>query len=170
MGSQPRAAPMGLQPRAAIALARECSGQMAVELAVLVPIIVVVALLAFNLLRFAELCARFDRVSLDAVLMQGVSPVGEPEELGGVEEVREALAEAMGEARCEVDVRIDSALDAHEGLTFDLAAGTTRFVCELAYRPWPSAVEVAGVGYQAPALLRHERTIVVDRFRAAVIT
>ena len=39
---------------------------MAVELAVLVPVIVVVALVILNVMRFSELCARFDRRRGDA--------------------------------------------------------------------------------------------------------
>lgn len=38
------------------------------------------------------------------------------------------------------------------------------------YRPWPATVSIAGVGYQAPALLSHERPVVVDRYRAGVVT
>ncbi|MCH3942361.1 MAG: pilus assembly protein [Atopobiaceae bacterium] len=49
-------------------------GQMTVELAVVVPVVVVMALVVFDLMRFVALCARFDRVSLDAVVSQGISP------------------------------------------------------------------------------------------------
>lgn len=37
------------------------SGQMVVELAVLVPVVLVVALVGVNLMEFMALCARFDR-------------------------------------------------------------------------------------------------------------
>lgn len=149
--------------------ARERAGQMAVELAVLVPAIVVVALLGFNLARFTELCARFDRVSLDAVMSQGVSPSGSPERLAGVDDVREAIESAMGTSACEIEVSVEDGSGGGDAL-FDLAAGTTRFVCTMGYRPWPSSVGIAGVGYEMPAFLRHERSVVVDRFRAGVVT
>lgn len=150
--------------------ARERSGQMAVEIAVLVPVIVVVSLIALNIAKFVELCARFDRVSVDAVLVQGVSPAGKPGGLGGVETVRDALEDSMGGAQCEVEVRVELVSGEGGGLTFDLSAGTVRYVCGLSYRPWPASVEVAGVGYRLPALLRHERAFVVDRYRAGVVT
>ena len=54
----------------------EQDGQLAVELAVMVPVCIVVALIVFNLCRFIEACATFDRVAMDAVISQGVSPPG----------------------------------------------------------------------------------------------
>lgn len=71
------------------------SGQMAVELAVLVPVVLVVALVGVNLMEFMALCARFDRACLDAVVSHGVSPAGEQSQVGAVDEVREALSLAM---------------------------------------------------------------------------
>lgn len=56
---------------------RSCSGQMTVELAVLVPVVIVVALTVFNLMRFVSACSAFDRIAADAVVSQGVSPKGE---------------------------------------------------------------------------------------------
>lgn len=144
---------------------REDAGQMAVELAVLVPVIVVVALAVANVLQFAELVSRFDRVAPDAVVLHGVSS-----ELAGVAEVKSAIEQAMGEMPCEVAVRAEPVSGDGSGARIDLAAGTTRFVCELGYRPWPSSVQIAGVGFELPVIVRHERSFVVDRFRAAVVS
>lgn len=146
------------------------SGQMAVELAVLVPVIIVVALIGLNVSHYAELVARFDRVAPDAVNLHGVSPSGASSELAGVDEVKTAIEQAMGDASCDVAVRVEGLSGDDAGARIDLAAGTTRFVCELAYRPWPSSVQIAGVGFELPALARHERSLVVDRYRAAVIS
>lgn len=151
-------------------LAKGCSGQMTVELAVLVPVIVVVALAVVNLMSFSELCARFDRVAPDAVLAHGVSPSGAAEGLAGAEEVSGAIRAGLGTESCEVEVRIEDASRQGTGAMLDLAAGTVRYVCTMRYRPWPSTVSIAGVGYKAPALLAHERAVVVDRYRAGVVT
>ncbi len=146
------------------------SGQMAVELAVLVPVVIVVTLIGLNVSRYAELVARFDRVAPDAVALHGVSPPGVSSELAGVDEVKTAIEQAMGDESCEVAVRVEGLTGDGAEARVDLAAGTTRFVCELAYRPWPSSVQIAGVGFELPALARHERSLVVDRYRAAVIS
>lgn len=155
----------------------ESQGQMAVEMAVLMPVVLAVALVCVNLLHFAELCARFDRVTLDSVVVQGVSPSGATGDLGRVEAVRSALADAMGDAACEVSVREEpvgvgtgQSGAGQSGVALSLAAGSVRYVCELAYHPWPSSFGMAGVGFELPALLRHERSLVVDPYRAGVVT
>lgn len=43
-------------------------GQMTVELAVLIPVVVVVALIAINLMEFIDACAAFDVLSSDTVI------------------------------------------------------------------------------------------------------
>ena len=45
-------------------------GQMTVELAVLIPVVVVVALIAINLMEFIDACAAFDVLSSDTVILQ----------------------------------------------------------------------------------------------------
>lgn len=146
------------------------SGQMAVELAVLVPVVVVAALVIVNVLRFTEACARFDRVALDAVVTQGVSPPGVTSDLAGVGQVKGAIEEAMGEMACELVVRAEDASTTSAGATIDLAAGTTRYVCGLGFRPWPSSAQIAGVGFELPIIAWHERSFVVDRYKAAVVS
>ena len=160
----------GCAGRRGNAVFRESSGQMAVELAVLIPVIVVCALVVVNVMRYAELCARFDRVAPDAVLAHGVSPSGATSSLAGVDEVRSAIERGMSPMVCEVEVSVEDLMEGASGAFLDLSAGTTRFTCTLLFRPWPSSVSIAGVGYQVPASIKHEREIVVDRYRAAIIT
>ena len=143
---------------------------MAVELAVLVPVIVAVALVVVNVLRFSELCARFDRVASDAVVMHGVSPAGTSGDLSGAEEVRAAIEAAMGDAACEVSVSVEAVSSGEGRALIDVAAGTSRYVCRLGYRPWPSSMSIAGVSASLPALAQHEKSVVVDRYRAAVVS
>lgn len=147
---------------------REENGQMAVELAVLMPVIIVVALIVLNVLRYTELCARFDRVAYDAVLTQGVSPAGEVVSLVGTEAVQAQLQDAMGDG-VEVKVQAQNLALNEASALINLAAGTTRYTCTLTFRPWPSSLSIAGAGFSAPAL-KHERSLVVDRWRAAIIS
>ncbi len=143
-------------------------GQMSVELAMLTPVIIVVALAVYNLCRFCVLCAAFDRVSLDAVIAHGVSPAGE-DEFGAVDEVRRHVCRAMdGGASCEVEVSAERVRRGGVG-GISLLPSLTRYRCELRYRPWPSSLSIAGVSLGAPFALTHERSIVVDRYRAGVV-
>jgi hypothetical protein len=148
---------------------RSVSGQMAVELAVLMPVIVVVSLVVYNLARFVATCAAFDRIALDAVLTQGVAPSGDQTSVVAVDSVRTCIEEALGSCDCcEVEVSAERAGGRDRG-RLSLSGLLTRFRCALLYRPWPSSLVFAGVPYDAPFVLRHERTIVVDRYRPGVV-
>ena len=84
-------------------------GQMAVELAVVLPVCIVVALVVFNLCRFVEACATFDRVAPDAVIAQGVSPAGEQSSLSAAGQVRSSIQSALDMSSCEVTVQVSGA-------------------------------------------------------------
>ena len=56
-----------------------------------------------------------------------------------------------------------------EGISFPVSPLLTDFVCTLSYHPWPSSFVIAGVSYDSPLVLRHSRSIVVDRFRSGVV-
>lgn len=144
------------------------SGQMAVELAVLVPVVLVVALVILNLMRFVGACAVFDRVSLDAVVSHGVAPAGEQTNLVAVDEVGSCVKDALDDESYEVEVRAESLSGDGTGV-FSLASHLTRYTCTLVYRPWPTSLRLPGITYQAPLSLRHERTLVVDRYRPGVV-
>ena len=153
-------------------VSRKESGQMTVELAVLVPVAVVVGLTVWNLLRFVEACALFDRVALDAAISQGVVPSGEVSSLSAVGAVQSCIEAAMDSKSCTVEVTSRSLTGEErrrEGISFPVSPLLTDFVCTLSYHPWPSSFVIAGVSYDSPLVLRHSRSIVVDRFRSGVV-
>ena len=153
-------------------VSRKESGQMTVELAVLVPVAVVVGLTVWNLLRFVEACALFDRVALDAAISQGVAPSGEVSSLSAVGAVQSCIEAAMDSKSCTVEVTSRSLTGEErrrEGISFPVSPLLTDFVCTLSYHPWPSSFVIAGVSYDSPLVLRHSRSIVVDRFRSGVV-
>ena len=144
---------------------------MCVELAVMLPVVLVIAIAGINLARYVELCARFDRVALDAVVAHGVSPSG---------------SQDVGNAASQVQAHIDQAFADVDGLevsvsqqgigrlgggevTFSLLPTLTRYECEMRLSPWPSSLVIAGVSLGAPAVLTHRRSLVVDRFRSGVV-
>ncbi len=144
-------------------------GQMTVELAVCVPVVLVVALILINLLGFVEACAAFDQASLDAVVAHGVAPAGEATAVAAVAEVEEAIEQALGrEERCEVEVKVESASEGSD-TTFAISPLLTRYVCTLVYHPWPRTLRLPGITYEAPVSLEHERSLVVDRYRSGVV-
>ena len=151
-------------------LARDRAGQMTVELAVVVPVVMVVALTVLNLMWYVEACAAFDQVAYDAVIAHGVAGSGEQTEVSAVEEVRSALEEALGrEDTCEVEVSASAAGSGGEGSSFVISPLLTRYTCTMRYRPWPRLVRFPGVTYAAPFALEHACELVVDRYRPGVV-
>lgn len=145
-------------------------GQMTVELAVVTPVVIVVALVVLNLMGFVEACAAFDQVALDAVVAHGVAPSGEQSEGRAASEVRSAIDELLGrEGRCEVEVRAEAVGMGATSSGLAMSPLLTRYVCTLTYRPWPRLLRMPGVTYEAPLALRHECELVVDRFRPGVV-
>lgn len=146
------------------------SGQMVVELAVMVPVALVVALVVFNLMGFIEACAAFDQVALDAVVAHGVASAGEQTQVASVEEVRAALAEGLGRKdTCEVEVSAEGFSAGSQGGSFVISPLLTRYTCTLYYHPWPRFLRMPGITLEAPLSLRHERQLVVDRYRPGVV-
>ena len=140
------------------------------ELAALMPVIIVVSLASFNLARFVALCATFDRVSLDAVVSQGVSPAGAQTKLVAAGEVQSCIEDALGAPQtCSVEVSVERLGEADGSRKLFLSPLLTRFRCSLVFRPWPASFTIAGVTYDSPVVLRHERSMVVDRFRPGVV-
>ncbi len=149
-------------------------GQMTVELAVLVPPAIVTALIVFNLMGFIDACAAFDRLSLAAVTAHGVAPAGVQTGPAAAEEVRSAIADALGrEGSCEVRVSAQAAgQDSADGASCGslvISPLLTRYTCTLLYRPWPRFLRMPGITLEAPLALRHERSLVVDRYRPGVV-
>lgn len=141
---------------------------MTVEMAVVTPVVLVVALALANLMWFVLLCARFDQVALDEVVAHGVAPMGAAGADAAAREVEGAIREAMGEARCDVAVEATRLRDEPEA-SFATAPLLVRFTCRMTYRPVPSGTNVAGVDLGAPLELAHERELVVDVYRGGVV-
>lgn len=134
-------------------------GQMTVELAVALPVLLTVALVVVNAAVFFGQCAAFDNLFCDAVRVHAVSPaygqgVAQSEAL-----VREAMAEAFPEENVEVEVMAE-----------DAGLGHTRFTGVLRFSPtlfgYPFRSEVFGVAFPR---LAHRAQIVVDCYKPGVL-
>lgn len=150
-------------------LPREARAQATVEMAVVTPVLIVLALIVYNLMVFLSATARFDRVAPDVVLAHAVSPASDG---GGAaseaETVRLQLERAM--EGYEVEIEVVEEADASEGDTLLSLVGAQRtYRCTMVYRPWPQGLSIAGVSMGAPFALRHERPVTVDPWRPGVV-
>ena len=144
---------------------------MAVELAVIMPVVIVVALIVYNLCRFVEACAAFDRIAPDAVIAHGVSPAGEQSALSSAGQVEAQIRAALAMRNCEVSVGVRGAepVSVGPGISFPVSPLLTTYTCTLRYRPWPGSFVIAGVRFGPPFALVHVRSLVVDRYRPGVV-
>ncbi len=134
---------------------------MVAEMAVLVPVVLVCALVAMNGAWFANLCAKFDRVAMDAALAHGVSPAGEQDATAAASQVKAAIERAMGDPTLVLDVSVEHLDPLAEGI-FSISPARVRFTCSMGYRPHPSSFSVAGASFALPVVATHTRSIVVD--------
>ncbi len=164
---------------------------MTVELAVVLPVVIVVAVIVVNAMTFFAECAEFDRVGRNAVRMCATSPSGSVELSQIAAEVESAVEESMALDADEVEVlarQVDSghaafelvlrfrpglfgksmALDADEVevLARQVDSGHAAFELVLRFRPGLFGMglrdEVFGV--QLPALT-HTVELTVDRYK-----
>lgn len=150
---------------------REERAQAVVEMVIVAPVMLVVALIVYNVMLFAAATARFDRVAPDIVLAHGVSPSGgeRAPSAVAVAEISAQLEQAMGEYAVEIEVcASDAGASAGESL-LTLVGSLRTYTCTMRYAPWPSGFSLAGVAFGAPAFLIHERAVTVDPWRPGVV-
>lgn len=151
----------------------EEAAQATVEMVVVVPVLLVLALIVFNLMRFAAATARFDRVAPDIVIAHGVSTSGAEGaglDDGGMGSIHSELERAMEGYDVEIDVSYADAEGEGVGTAVLSLAGALRtYSCTMMYRPWPSGLSIAGVSMGAPATLEHVREVTVDPWRPGVL-
>lgn len=148
----------------------ETDAQATVEMAVVVPVLLIVALIVYNIMLFVSATARFDRVAPDIVIAQGVAPSSAEDAniLDASETIREQLAGAMEGYGVEVEVaRVEE--DFSGGAFMSLVGGLRTYRCTMRMRPWPSSLSIAGVDLGAPLELSHAREVTVDPWRPGVV-
>ena len=156
-------------PRMLPSCLRESSAQATVEMAAVVPVLLVLALIVYNLMLYASAAVRFDRVAADVVIAQGVSPSGETAGADGAASVIEReLARAMEDYPVEVEVACEQE-EAEQGTMLSLVGALRTYRCTMRFTPWPSGFSLAGVRLGVPAVMEHERTVTVDAWRPGVV-
>lgn len=126
------------------------SGQMAVELAIVLPIILVVLVIAFDGVVFVSECARFENIAPQKTMARAVSPTKKHySNKKRVKLVEKDLAKEF--SRYGEKVKVTSR---KLGVAY---AGIRVYDFELSMTPWPlgaSRSRILGVGL--PRLLRHK--------------
>lgn len=151
-------------------LLREERAQAVVEMAVVTPVLIIVALIVYNVMLFTAASARFDRIAPDIVIAHGVSPSGDA--VGDVGASAATVASALEEAMASypVSVEVEASGGGEEADTiFSLVGVPCTYHCVMRLHPWPSGLSIAGVSLGAPGTLDHERAVTVDPWRSGVV-
>lgn len=145
----------------------EREAQATVELAVVLPVLLVLSLIAYNLMTFAAATARFNHVVADIVIAQAVSPGG-GDTVDASSIVRRHLERAM--EGYDVGISVDrTSGDGGAGTLLSLVGGLSTYRCTMRFVPWPGALSIAGVRLGAPVELVHERSVTIDPWRPGVV-
>lgn len=126
-------------------------GQMAVELAVITPVILIVLVIAVDMLVFAGECARFDHIAPQRVIACAASaPMDGYAQDARTGALQEALDADFSRRGSTVTISCEDA-----GMPL---SSMTVYQCTLHFAPWP--LSIAG----APAVLEHACSIAIDPY------
>ena len=138
---------------------RNDTGQMTIELAVAMPVLIAVAVVAVNVMSFFAECAVFDRAACEAVRVHATSPTYEQDKDASVSLVKQTIEAQCNEANVEVEVE-------HGVASLDLDEYRARLV----FRPTLFGLglrsEVFGVSMPH---LTHEVKYIVDSYKPGVV-
>ena len=150
---------------------REERAQATVEMAMITPVLLVLALIVYNVMIFAGAVARFDRVVPDIVLAHAVSPGGEGDDsvVDASATVQAQIQDAMEGYELQIEVSGEQGTAATDGGLLSLSGTFRTYTCTMRYEPWPSSLSIAGFSLGAPAVLTHERAVTVDPWRPGVV-
>ena len=140
-------------------LCRRSCGQMTVELAVTMPVLIIVAVIAVNALTFLGDCAAFDRIAHGAVRVHASSLAYGQDASQSAALVEQEIRAAMGRDNLEVSVS-----RAGTGADFD------EYRARLSYSPtlFGMGLRSEVFGVSLPELV-HETSYVVDVYKPGVI-
>lgn len=135
------------------------SGQMTVELCVVFPVIIVIAVIATNAMAFFGNCAEFDRVGRNAVRTFAAVPAHGADTASAQAQVQAALEGALDADNLDVSVASSRDFRGYEEYVMDLRFHPTLFGMGMKQ-------EVFGVALPA---LTHESRIVVNPYKPGML-
>lgn len=140
--------------RSCYRLARDECGQMTVELCIVFPVAIAIALIVVNAATFLGYCSQFDRVARNAIRVVAASPEGGQTKSDSINRIKNEIASSIGDPNvsCDVTVASDS-------------FGLDKYEATLIYRPTLFGVGINSsvFGVRLPSL-SHVSTLVVDPY------
>ena len=139
---------------------KDSSGQMTVELALALPVFIVVAVIAVNALHFFSLCAAFDRAAHNEVRIQAASPAYGQDALQSSALIEQSLYGAF-EKESNIEIQVEQATT---------GADFNEYIAHMKYHPTLFGMglrsEVFGVSLPS---LNHSTRFVIDSYKPGVL-
>ena len=131
------------------------AGQMSVEMAVAMPAILAVALVALNAMLFMGECASFDRLAYEAVRTCAASPAYGTGAQSAAGSVQAQLAASFAHDFESVDVQVEGA-----------SPGYLTYTATLEFRPmlFGKAIDAGAFGMRMPTV-QHRVRVVIDSYK-----
>ena len=130
---------------------RDERGQMAVELAVILPVILLVMVIVIDGMLFAGECVRFDHLAPQAIISLAASPAKDGYDAGArTAAIKSKLEADFAKRGCSVEVRSEDA-----GAAF---ASMSVYHCTFKFIPWPLSAS------HMPAALEHTCDFAIDPY------
>ena len=140
-------------------------GQMFVETALVLPVVLVVALIAINLCKFADICSKFDRITADQIIAHGISS-SHSTNGGTLDNLTQKIKAAL---KCDdsCDIVVSSEGES-EGIG-NMVSGFPKYQVTLKYKPWPHTLRLPLVSLESPLYLTHTTSIVISPYKSGVV-
>jgi Flp pilus assembly protein TadG len=139
-------------------------GQMTVELAVCIPVILALAAVVINAMIFLGDCAKFDRLAAEAVRIEAVAPAST--NYGVSAGAAATQSRLQGYFANRKDISITVSVSGATNNTLSMLTQLQTYKCTLKYRPPLFGDEFFGVKF---GTIDHTRTYTVDPYRPGVL-
>ncbi len=134
-------------------------GQMSVELAVVLPVVIIIAVIVVNALTFFSECSSFDRIARNAVRVCATSPAYEQDLSQSISKVSDLIESAMPSENTESSVSAS-----------DNGLGYTSFTLTLSYYPTLFGLGLKSEVFGVPLpSLNHSVSIVIDTYKPGML-
>ena len=148
------------------------SGQMAVEFALVAPVLIVVGLVLFSLTQYFYLSNKFDHVCRQVIVVEGVSPQGDEGQKDIDARVQNLIAEKFKDNKVDIEVTsvyIDSSGNKRNPSDLRIIPFLKKYTCTMSYHPLFSDISAGFISSRSPFTLNKTCEIIVDPYRGGIL-
>ncbi len=150
----------------------EEDGQMAVEFALVAPVLIVVGLVLFSLTQYLFLSNKFDHVCRQVIVVEGISPQGNESREDIDRNVQSLIAEKFQTSKVDISVSsqyVDSKGASRSPSDLRLIPFLKKYTCTMTYHPIFTDISAGHVSTHGPFTLEKTCEVIVDPYRGGIL-